>query len=259
MKYIRKIVWLLIGIVFLASVVIGIGVIFAVKNVNVDLNSYTYPDWESMTEEERQSADAKIGGFKDSILGKYRGAMIGFVDEEELAELFKDSDYVFAGLEKVYPCTLNVTLNERRETFATENGDGKYKTYDAEGRFLADNADGFNVLDGSPDIIVNGAMGDGDIAAVADISRIIAKPEYFGSLRPVVNSVQLISADKVMIFSLRCGIDINISDYGNLSEVKVAKAYQKFLSLTAEGKLSGTIVAAVQASNGEVVVEHIPT
>ena len=65
MKYFRKIIWFVMAIVLLASVIIGIGIIFAVKNVNISLTNYRYGDWDSLSEEERAAAEGEIAFYKN--------------------------------------------------------------------------------------------------------------------------------------------------------------------------------------------------
>ena len=250
MKYIRKIVCMLLAVVFIGAVIIGVEIILSVRNVNIDIESYTYPysDWEKMPKEESDAAKEQVDGFKKIVLEKYRGSLIGFIDEKELAECFVDTGYVFSSVEKVYPCTLNIRLKERRETFAVAYEDG-YRVYDALGNYLAGDNDGVNNLDNAPDILVYGTTSDDEIKEVARVSSIFAV--HFSALRSVVEKINMQAKDGLIVFTLRCGVKVQIYDYANLTEAKIKKAYDEFSSLSSKEKFSGTIGVTVKP-DGEI-------
>ena len=86
MKYIRKIAWLLITVIFLASVIIGFGVVFALINVNVNLQSYTYTDGGDT--QNNSSAAEETASLKGNLLGRLRGTLIFFIGDEEVRSCF---------------------------------------------------------------------------------------------------------------------------------------------------------------------------
>lgn len=245
MKYISKVVWLVIAVVFIASVIIGIGVIFAVKNVNVSLDSYSFGNWEEMTDEERGRAENVINGFESEVLKKFRGKLMGAVSAEALSECFAGSDYVLESFEKDYPCTLNVTLKERRETFAFQTPEG-YKVYDEDGGFFRIKDSLKNNIDGAPNVLVS-ANSEDKIKDVAEVSKYFAKS--FSALRVMVDKITVDSTlNDNMQFYLKCGISVRIVDYSNRAEEKIKVAYAKFVSLSGEEKTSGTIIATLNGS-----------
>lgn len=255
MKYLRKIIWLVIAVAFIASVIIGLGVIFSVKNVNVTLRSYTYS--AGMTEEEEDGVNAEIKAVKDTLFDKFGGKLMGYVNEKDIAECFKDSDYTLASYEKVYPCTLNITVTERRETFFISGDDGTFSTYDSFGTLMrsgvsADEA--VNKIDKAPNIKVTGATTAEHIKDVARISSVFA--EKFSALRSIVDSIDLRARYGNVIITLRCGLDIYVTDYAILTGPKIQAAYNKFISLTGEQKLAGSIVVNVRLSDGVAFAEY---
>ena len=232
MKYVRKIVALLIAVFLIAAIAIGMGVIFSVRNVNVTLLSYSY-------EAEDEQAKAKISEFKGEILGEVRGRIISTVSEKKVAEAITDGKFTVESCKKSYPCTLNVTIKERREVFAVDNKDGSYSLYDEEGLFLR-TAPSFAAAvnpDGSPNLFVEGAKSE-DLKDIAKACAIF-KAE-FSSLRSVVEKVVL-SKENVLTFNLRCGLDVKLSDYTVLTSQKIEAAYDCFISLDSESKLDGEI------------------
>lgn len=258
MKYLRKIIWLVIAVVFLASVIIGMGVIFSVKNVNVTLNSYSYSAWDEMTGEEESNVLAEIESIKKAVFDKYGGKLMPYVNEEELAEIFDDTFYVFESCEKVYPCTLNLTVKERREVFVISNSNGTYSTYDSSGTLMRGNIgadEALNNIDKAPNVFINGTTTDEQIKNVASVASIFA--ERFSSLRSIVEKIDLQSKQGNIIFTLRCGISVYVADYAIRTADKIEAVYNKFLSLTGEEKLSGTIYVVVERDSGRLNVERL--
>lgn len=237
MKYVRKIATLIIAFVLLASVAIGVGVVFAVKNVNVTLESYSY-------ESDSEGAQAQISQYKGQILAKLRGSIISFVGESDVEEVMADSGYVLVGFEKVYPCTLNVTVRERRETYVVFDG-VKYIVYDDSGEFLRtvyDEVSAYNPVDNAPNVLVTGVTGDEDVQEVVALGNLFG--EKFSALRSTVERITLVrnqfSKDSA-VFYLRCGISVEIQDFTVGTEEKMDRAYAKFASLSGEKKLCGRI------------------
>lgn len=239
MKYIRKIASLVIIFVLLASIVIGIGVIFAVKNVNVTLQSYAYA-------EDSEGAKAEIARYKSLILGEVRGTIIAFVGEEEVKEQIADSNYTLISFEKVYPCTLNIVLCERKETYAVQSGEGAV-IYDADGAYLrtATGADeALNPIDNAPNVYIEGAQTEEEVAFVATLGAVFEK--NFAPLRSTVASIsyqpaQSQFAQSRVVFRLRCGLRVEIQDFETLADLKTVKAHEVFASLSGEDKLGGVI------------------
>lgn len=262
MKYLRKIVWLVIAVVFLASVIIGIGIIFSVKNVNVTLKSYTYSGSEEM--EERSDVAAEINGIKEIVVGKYGGKLISYVNEDDLAECFADTGYILESCERVYPCTLNITVKERMELFVVADN-GNYSTYDSSGKLMRSGLsrdEAVNKIDQYANIEICSTVKEEKITGeqIKDVAKVSAVfSEKFSALRSIVEKVELQSRYKNMDFRLRCGISVYITDYTVLTEAKIEAVYNEYMSLSGEEKLKGAIFVAVQSGSGEVVSYYDPT
>lgn len=264
MKYLRKIIYLAIAVVFVASVIIGIGIIFSVKNVNVSLLSYTYPEREVMTEEESHAADKVIEDFRQEILSEYRGTLLSFVDGDELSAKFQNTNYTLESFEKIYPCTINLIIKERREVFYTSVGEDLFNTYDSRGILMRERIpepECLNNIDNAPNVLAvfeESVDEEADSAAymgtIADMAAAFTKE--FGALRTIVESIELYPRTNRLIFNFHCGVSLRISDFYNLTEAKMSAAHEKFLSLTGEEKLSGNITVAVNGTTGNVVAEY---
>lgn len=237
MKYLRKIVYLVIAVVLFAAVIIGAGVILAVKNVNVTLISYTY-------ENDEDGARAQIAEFKESVLSNVRGSVLLFVGEDSVTSAIDGSGYVLESFEKVYPCTVNITLRERRETFAVKNADGSYGVYYEDGGFCANKEVNENTVDGAPNLVLEGAETAEDLSLLVGVCNNFK--EAFSSLRGIAEKAVLTKAhtqtekDKVT-FYLHSGLKIEVLDYAELGFEKLKAGNAKYLSLSGEERLGGTL------------------
>lgn len=230
MKYLRKIAALVIGIVFFTALVISIGMIFAVRNINVTLISYSKDCSESYTEAKQS-------------LNVFKGESILFVNTNDVSKAVESSNYSLASCKKKYPCTINVVLKERLETFAIF-ADDQYSMYDSDGKYLRKDLENKNVTDGSPNVILSDSAVK-NIASVANATA--AFKDTFKSLRSLVRSVSLDVNPNVegytqkLYFNLHCGLKIQIDNYTEYTREKLQKAYEKFITLTDREKLKGVI------------------
>lgn len=230
MKYIRKMVALIIGIAFFAALIICVGRIFAVKNINVNLITYE----DDCTESYKKAKDA---------LSVYKGESILFLSEKEIAEKLSGGNYVVTSCEKKYPCTINVTIKERLEIFAVSVG-GLYSMYDGDGNFLRSSLENTNISDGTPNVELTGLAVE-QLKTVAEIAS--SFKSNFGGLRSLVKSIKIDTRPEIegytdkLIFNTRCGILIQIDDYLNDYEEKISAAFQKYNTLSDRQKLSGRV------------------
>lgn len=241
MKYLRKIVYALLAVIMVAAFVIGMGAIFAVKNVNVTLISYSY-------EEDSPQAVEKIARFKTDILSKTRGTMISFVGDEAVTSAITDDGYVVEYFEKVYPCTLNVTVRERREVYVVAEGEENFRIYDEKGVFLRKaeyEEQSYNKLDGEPNLTVKT---DGAISLNAEALEKVATvcavfEEKFTALRALLDSVTLTRTG--ITFSFKCGVDMVVYDFEKSATEKIEACRNYFNRLSGGQKTCGTIYCTV--------------
>lgn len=261
-KFLRKIVLISALIIMLAAIVVGVGVIFAVRNVNVNLLSYSYGSLirnGCSQDDAAYTENGKAAEQKRILLDEFRGTVIGFVSEEKIEAVIKDSGYTLESMEIVYPCTLNVTLKERMETFAVANGD-KYDIYDENG-VLIRTGENVNSLDGAPNITVIGTSGavGATIESVAEISAVFGR--YFNGLRSTVGSVEIVyegvgeAAISHLIFRMLSGIDIRIINFAENSGEKIEKAYERYSKLDGAQKLGGEVYA-MTGFDGEILADY---
>ncbi|MDE7453767.1 MAG: hypothetical protein K2N22_05095, partial [Clostridia bacterium] len=240
MKFLRKILALVIGVAFVAAVVISIGLIFAVKNINVTVLAYCEDSTENYT-------DAK------KSLASIKGESILFVGSKDIDKAIEGCNYSLVSYEKVYPCTINVTVKERLETFAVFVG-GQYSFYDVDGVYLGRDAENVNNLDGSPNVEVTGVAVEeiGEVAKVASVFK-----EKFNALRSLVSSIEVDSNPQIadytekLFFNFKCGLKIELDNYKERTEEKIEAAYDLFAELSDRQKLGGTL-RSYQVEDGSV-------
>ena len=239
MKYLRKVFLLIIGIAFVAALIICVGRIFAVKNININLITYE----EDCTESYNKAKKA---------LSSYKGESILFISEKDIANKIAGSNYVVTSCEKKYPCTINVTIKERLEVFAVSVG-GRYSMYDSDGEFLRIDDENANDMDGTPNVEVTGVATE-NMDSIADIASIFKA--NFGGLRSIVKSIEFDTRPHIegyrdrLVFNLRCGLVIQFVDFAQDYEEMIPAAYRTFNKLGDKEKLGGRI--RVQRVEGQI-------
>lgn len=249
MKYLRKIVVMIITVVMFAAIVISLGVIFAVRNINVTLLTYT-DDYSDSYESAK------------TALGIFKGQSIMFIDEQDITEAVSDSNFTVASYKKIFPCTINVTLKERLETFAVYS-DGQFTMYDNEGVYLRTSVVNENINDNAPNVQFKG-IAESDIKTFSDIAN--SFKAVFGTLRSSVASIELDSNPALggvyidqLIFNMRCGLKIILVDYTEYTEYKIKAAYDKFTSLTDRDKLRGTLRSySLEGDGAAITADYSP-
>ncbi len=231
MKFLRKMVTFFISVVVFAVAVVCIGMVFAVKNINVTLVTYA-DDYEE-----------SYGGLKSS-LNVLNGESMLFVNEDSVLKIVSETNYAVETFEKKYPCTLNVTLKERVETFAVYVGE-LYYMYDADGVYMKGRVENDNVnKDGATNVELTRISVE-QLPEIANYAAIFK--ESFGALRSIVANISLDSKPDVegytekLVFNLRCGLKIQIDTYKEYTEEKIQAAFTKFRGLTDREKLKGTL------------------
>lgn len=237
----------------MSALAIGIGVVYSVRNVNVSLISYAG----------EEAAKAAISEIKLSVSGECAGKVISFVDEEDVRGCVErdftvngaEKKYTLESFEKIYPCTLNITVKERRATYAVASENG-FDIYDENGGYMRSSDENLNKTelggDGAPFVLVEGTETDEELQAVMELCAVFGSEDNFSAIRAAVDKVTLvksqstIAADRLNFF-LRCGLTVVVQDYSVSGAEKIARAAKEFSSLTGEQKLSGTIYCHITA------------
>ena len=235
MKYIRKAIALVLVAVFIAAVAIGLSVIFAVRNLNVFTVDYTAED----TDGDDEFAVAVVGIREE--LSQFEGRTIVTVNEDDISAIVAASGYAeYVSCEKVYPCTINVTVKERLEVFAVQNDDGTYSVLDENCELITSKSSNLNNLDGSPDVLLSAPAED--YALIASICRTFG--EKFNSVRAFAESVTAVNDQilgELLRIKLRCGVTMEIRDYKQHTDEKAEALFSAFDVTPDYLKLGGTM------------------
>lgn len=231
MKILRKIVVFLICVVLFATTIICVGMVFAVKNVNITL--ITFED----------EYEQKLGEVKSSV-GFLKGETIWFVEEESVYDTVTEMGYNIVSFEKHFPCTVDIVLKDRIETFAVSVG-GLYYMYDDDGGYLKGRVGTENLNpDGSPNVELKGVAPE-QMSYIAGIANDFKS--HFSVLRSAVKSIVIDTRSEVegytdkLVFEFYCGLKVRLDDFNEYTSEKIAAAYEVYSKLGDGKKLGGTI------------------
>ncbi len=237
MRYVRRVLVIGLVVVFLIALVIGAGVIFSVRNVNV-----TYINYSSSSDAEYEQCKKK--------LTEVKGSSLLFLKDRDIEEkIIYSQTIAVESYEKVYPCTVNVVLKERVECFAVKALNG-YSLYDEDGEFIktvSSDTTPLNAIDGCPDVLLD--VKEKDVKSVVKLCACFK--ENFGSVRRQLESVsaQSFFGMEIAEFKLRSGLTISVSEWQSSGELKIKKAYDLYGGLNDSQKANGTITV-VSGKNG---------
>ncbi|MGN0812840.1 MAG: cell division protein FtsQ/DivIB [Candidatus Coproplasma sp.] len=232
MKFLRKVLAACLAIVFLIALVIGAGIILSVQNVNVSFVYYGDNVHEAEYAQTRANLD------------KLKGSGLLFIDDKDIESKIADSDVLTVeSYTKVYPCSIDIVIRERAETFAIASEDGQsFNIYDECGKVMKTGASTINGVDGCPNVLVSGLTVE-DMGEVAQMGRYFK--EVFSSFRRLVEKVTVVgvSESRAFEFVFRSGFVIRVHGYKGAEDnkLKIEKAFEKYSSLSDSQKIDGVI------------------
>ena len=238
MKYVRKITALVLAIIFCAAIVIGLGVIYSVQNVNVEFRDYT------------GKYGAEFEKTKEN-LSRLKGTGIFFISDKDLTDRLSDSTVLAVeSYERVYPCSVNVKIKERVECFTVQASADVASVYDDDGVFMytarTDGGEYLNPSDNSPNITV-GTAGDGyltaqDYKCVAALCKEIKSS--FKALRKIVDSVTVYVSLNTANVKFKSGVSIVVSDWQVNVKNKIERVCAVYETLSDKQRTCGMITVA---------------
>ena len=247
MKFLRKVLALCLAIVFLIALVIGAGIILSVQNVNVRFVYYG------------ENAHAADYAQTRSNLDKLKGTGLLFITDSDIESKVGNSDVLAVeSYKKVFPCSIDIVIRERAETFAVKAENGlSYNIYDECGVLMKSNVSTVNGSDGCPNVLVSGFTAD-DMCEVAQTCGYFK--EVFSSFRRLVEKVTTVSVSEsqAIEFVFRSGFVIRVHGYKGAKDnrLKIEKAFEKYSTLTDSQKLDGVIDVLVAKDGGEPLVVY---
>lgn len=227
MKHIRKLMAVGLAIIFLIALVIGTGVILSVRNVNVSFIEYS-GDYTEEYAATRKNFD------------KLKGSGLLFISDSDVYGKVTATDVLAVeSYEKKFPCTVNIVLRERIETF-TYKTDAGYSVYDERGKLIRSTEnEPVNAVDDCPNVLLK--CKEDEIEQLATVCA--AFNENFGALRRMVESVEttVYPGLEYIDITLYSGFVISVHDWKVSGAQKIKKAYDKYNELSEYGKISGSI------------------
>lgn len=245
MRHTRRITAIGLFLIFCIALVIGAGIILSVRNVNVSIISYSESTWEEEYEKTR------------SNLSSLKGSGLLFIDDDDILSKVSDTEVLSVeSVEKVFPCTVNVVLRERQETFASFATSG-YTVYDEKGEVIKTSVISSSVplssADDSPVVLVEAKSESAVTSHIAGVASLCSYfKEEFGSLRRMVESVSVVESfeNAIYVINLRSGLSIYFgAEYSDVFADGMKAVYGTYSTLSSTQKLSGRITVSVNSSN----------
>lgn len=249
MKYVRKVTALVLSIIFCAAIVIGIGVIFSVKNVNVEFVDYS---GEYAAEFERTKEN----------LNKLKGSGMLFLSDRDINGKVSNGEVlVVESYERIFPCTVNVLVKERVECFVVKSIEF-LSVYDEDGvlmRTVRTDGEYLNSFDNSPDITVNtdslnNRLTEREYANVAALLKGVKTS--FGALRKIVESVSVYTSLNTANIKLRSGLSVVVSEWESNAEEKIASVFEVYKNLSDKQKTGGKITVSDGGSGAQPAAKY---
>ena len=159
-------------------------------------------------------------------------------DKVEHKEIFAVESY-----EKKFPCTVNIVLRERIETFTVKNS-SDYSVYDERGKHIRNTeSQPLNTVDRCPNILLEcGESETEEVAALCEeIKNNFFKEKEPKALRRLVKSVKTDERLGFIDVTLNSGPIISVYDWKISGAQKIKKAYEKYGSLNEYQRICGTI------------------
>lgn len=273
MKYIRKITATVLVLLLLVAIAVGLGIVYSVRNINISLSTYYELSLDGNGNEvDDITAAVDYGLYKadydvcKASLEKFDGRLLSSVSKKDVMNALSDSGYTLVEMRKKMPCTLNLVLKKRMDTFAVRTGEEQYTVYDEDGVYLGESASLNNANDGIPNVLL--LAPDGRKLSADDISEIAVICAFFrsefASLRYIVESIEFDRNTDIqeyhnkITFNMRTGVSVQIVRFENLLTEKIYEAHKVYHNLTPEKKLKGTVVAVEVETNGSAGAHYEP-
>ncbi len=234
-------------LLLVAVIAAGLNAVFTVTLVQTDFLVYS-------ADGEREAASLK------AELNKYVGSSTTFLDLDEVRGVVEAYPCMkVEKLEKKFPSTVEISVSERRETFAVAGGEG-YAILDGDGTYLYDRdtlknrSEGENILlEGFPFSLSRGQAAEG-IEELLSVYEVFA--EHLGEPRANIRSVSYrteSASGHSLVIGMREGIVIELYlPQGNapkMAESALLDSRYGYLVRSDGERLTGTITAVCSGEN----------
>jgi hypothetical protein len=238
-------------VIFVCALLLGANTVFSVSKIETSYSLATTKAY----------ADSKE--VQENLEKKYVGKNLILLSLNKVTAEFDDYIYfTVTSIEKKYPDTLVLTVTERTEVYALEGEDGFYMT-DGEGQFLRYATENQNRADGEGNFLLSGFKNtDGDFTADGNFAYAMTvcavADQTLGGIRSSLVSLTVLSptsdaADTEFVICSKEGVTIHIGAPSLLTEEKIAKGLEKYLSLSDGERTAGDIyVLDSHVSEGDI-------
>lgn len=249
---------LLTIVVFLSAVVLGVTTVYRVDTVTLNASVVS------------KAAKVEAEALQERLIKAYEKQSVFSVNSKKAEEIMKEFPYFrMTGFEKAYPNRIIISTTEDAEIYAipvTED-ETSYYILGLDGSVLGIRETYVNRLDGADNLLIKGLTvtgekgkiptGDDFFAAVIMLLRNAS--ETLGGVRRNAMLVEVIrmtsSAEESIIrITMREGVKLYIGNLSVLTEEKANAAFNKYLSLSDEERLTGRIAVSDRA--GEVIISY---
>lgn len=236
MKYIRQVMAVGLAIIFLIALVIGAGVILSVRNVNVSFIEYS-GEYSGTPDSEYEKTRANFN--------KLKGSGLLFISDGDVYGKVEDTDiFAVESYEKKFPCTVNIVLRERIETFTYKNGDDSYSVYDERGKLIKSvENQPMNTIDGCPNVLLECSADD-----IEEIATLCGhfKNNFFGedkpkSFRRLVKRIKTEDRLGFVDIVFNGGLTVSVYDWKTSGAQKIKRACEVYKELDEYQRITGTI------------------
>ena len=251
----KSLIIILTALIFASVCFLGVSTVYRVTAVTLHTSVVSVAAQEEAKELQTRLEDA------------YRKKSIFSVDETEAQSVFADFPYFrIAAFEKEYPNRIVITVSEDAEVFAVPTAENKYYILGLDGTVLEYRDNSSNRLDDAENIFLKG------IDAQGVKGETLRGGEYFPALltfcqkanemlngiRRNVLSIEVmqktsLAEETILLITFREGIKMYIANPLFMPQEKAETAFGKYLSLSAEERLTGRI--AVFDKNGELTID----
>lgn len=236
MKYIRQVMAVGLAIIFLIALVIGAGVILSVRNVNVSFIEYS-GEYSGTPDSEYEKTRANFN--------KLKGSGLLFISDADVYGKVEDTDiFVVESYEKKFPCTVNIVLRERIETFTLKKSDGSYAVYDERGKLIKNTeSEPMNVIDGCPNVSLECSESDAEEIAVlcSHFNSNFFEADKPKALRRLVKCIKTEDRLGLVDIIFNSGLTISVYDWKTSGAQKIKRAYEVYKDLNGYQRVTGTI------------------
>lgn len=254
----RVIISAVVAFVLLVAVIAaGLNAVFTVTLV--DASFATFSD-----------GGAASAAALEEKLSAFRGKSTTFLDLADVRALVAEYPcFRLDEVKKVYPARVELSVSERRETFACADGRGGYFVLDGEGVCLDTARSGIgNLQTGGDNILLENFQLNAEVGRIAEgeyVTELLLATsvfsEEFGQIRANVRSVTLCieaSADNTRAnrfdVVMQEGVVIHVFNPSALTAEKARAVAERYRTLSDDEKLYG-FIAAVDVG-GEVIVNY---